>query len=168
MEDHNDIYNNSTTEDVVIFKLKQIISYSLDHYLYDNAVFFAERLKCYYSKTTLNSEESILILAQCFVKQNAYQKAYSLLKDCTSPPCLYLLAQCCLQLNHLPQGESILLELIKHTSKSPHGSSSALPVASTGFTRSDSFYSCHESISTITLKKPDLAAIYSLLGMICR
>jgi len=82
------------------------VEYSLAHYLYDQAVFYAERLVA-----ELPSDDSLLLLASSYFRAGDSNRAYVLLQDRRSPePRLsYLLGLCCLRLGKLDEVERALV-----------------------------------------------------------
>ena len=83
--------------------LGQQIQFALEHFLYDNAIFLAERLMAEFS-----TEESLALLANAHFRKGDIQKAYSLLKEAKSSRNRFLFARCCWDLNRLEEGEAIL------------------------------------------------------------
>lgn len=77
---------------------------SLQHHLYDNATFLAERLHAH-----APSEGAAHVLATCHFTSGSKVRAYHLLQGCRSPQNRYLLALCCLELGHLDEAERVLL-----------------------------------------------------------
>jgi hypothetical protein len=94
-------------------RLQDVIYYSLDQHLYDNAVFFAERLVAYES----TKPQNVHLLARCYCAIGQVKDAYELLRGNSYPACQYLFAWCAVKLNHLPEAENALCNLIKEAEK---------------------------------------------------
>ena len=149
-----------STSELVVIKLKQVISYSLDHFLLDNAIFFAERLQASVSSLTTPNissykQEAAFILATCYYHKRQFKQAYTVLQDCKSAPCRFLFAKCCEELFLFSEGESALLSLI------PKDINSKSSITN----RKGSSSLWNDSANP---QMPDLAAIFCLLGRLCR
>jgi tetratricopeptide (TPR) repeat protein len=84
--------------------LQQLVEQNLSLFLYENAKFYAERL--YYER---NTQANLHTLAQCYFRQGKAKQAYLILQeDNMSAENRYLLAQCCLSLDKLEEGERAL------------------------------------------------------------
>jgi anaphase-promoting complex subunit 3 len=90
----------STFESALLLWTQQ----SLQHHLYSNATFLAERLHAH-----APSEESAHVLATCHFSSGDKVRAYHLLQGCVAAHNRYLLALCCLELGHLNEAERVLL-----------------------------------------------------------
>ncbi|KAL5005582.1 hypothetical protein ScPMuIL_016740 [Solemya velum] len=78
---------------------------ALNHYAYSDATFLAERLHA-----EVSSDDALYLLATCYYRVSKPMQAYMLLQKfgCPTPQCKYLMARCCLEINRLPEAESIL------------------------------------------------------------
>lgn len=94
---------------------------SLQHHLYGNATFLAERLHAH-----APSEDSAHVLATCHFSAGSKVRAYHLLQGCRTQHNRYLLALCCLDLGHLDEAERVLLSA---SSVGTAGSAHAGPAA---------------------------------------
>ena len=83
--------------------LKMVQSY-LDAHLYDNAVFLAETLHA-----ESNTEESVRLLANTYLRANKPHAAYSVLEGCTDKRGRYLLATAAFRLDRLVEAEAALV-----------------------------------------------------------
>lgn len=78
---------------------------SLNHYAYTDATFLAERL---YAE--VSNEDALHLVATCYYRSGKPTKAYMILQKhgCPTPQCKYLMAKCCMDINKLPEAETIL------------------------------------------------------------
>eukprot|EP00124_Ichthyophonus_hoferi_P002358 Ihof_evm3s157 gene=Ihof_evmTU3s157 len=83
--------------------LSLAIEQSLAAYLYDNAVFLAERL-C----AEVPGDNSRHTLGRCLFLRGNVSQAYSVLKGCQDSNSRYLLARCCLGLGKAQEGTEVL------------------------------------------------------------
>lgn len=60
--------------------LRTLVCHYLDCYMYSNAVFLCERLVA-----CKPSEENLLLLATCYVREEKYIRAHALLQGCRLP-----------------------------------------------------------------------------------
>lgn len=97
--------------------LKSLVEKYLLNCLYDNAMFYAERL--YYDSTT---PEHLNLLATCYFRKNKFNQAYLLLQDpshhSSSPDNAYMFALICVSLNKLSEGQNALFTA-KNNGNSP-------------------------------------------------
>lgn len=96
------------TEDVTD-RLTDVVYYSLDQHLYDNALFYAERLVA----EKPDDEQYIHLLARCYCALGRKQVAYTLLRGRQTHYCRYLFAWCAVQLNRLVDAEIVLRDLLQ-------------------------------------------------------
>ena len=85
-------------------KLVQCIQQSLSHYLYDNAIFLAERLHAH-----AVSDYSVHVLATCYHRAGKPHQAYHLLKPhLHTPENRFLFAWACVGVDKLAEAEAAL------------------------------------------------------------
>ena len=89
---------------LLITQLFDLINKFLKLDLYDNAVFYSEKLLC-----ENKSEEVKLLLAKGYMGQGKFHQAYQILKETKSPDCRYLFALICIKLNKFIDAEKSLL-----------------------------------------------------------
>eukprot|EP00899_Mesostigma_viride_P005956 jgi/Mesvir1/15361/Mv06563-RA.1 len=104
--------------------LAECVRASLNLYMYDNARFLCERLHA-----CNPSEANKHLLATCYFCSQQPHAAYLVLKGTSSPECRYLLAQCCLKLDKLPEAETALLP---HAA-GPGGGKDQVPMGPAGY-----------------------------------
>eukprot|EP00741_Cyanophora_paradoxa_P021255 tig00021348_g20515.t1 len=89
--------------------LRETINYSVSNNLIANAVFLAERLHA-----QSPTDDSMLILANCYLRNQQVYRAYHLIKAKYPNPTScnahmrYLFAQCCFEMSKLQEAESVL------------------------------------------------------------
>ncbi|KAJ3087900.1 hypothetical protein HK102_010031 [Quaeritorhiza haematococci] len=89
--------------------LQTIIVQSFETHLYQNAIFFAERLAAFFP----TDDQTAYLLAKAYYLSNKPQVAYQLLLKAQSlPGSRYLFARACYDLNRLSEAEMALLSLI--------------------------------------------------------
>ena len=89
---------------LLITQLFDLINRSLKLDLYDNAVFYSERLLC-----ENKSEEVKLLLAKGYMGQGKFHQAYQILRETKSHDCRYLFVLICIKLNKFIDAEKALL-----------------------------------------------------------
>ncbi|KAI0481225.1 hypothetical protein GGR56DRAFT_664514 [Xylariaceae sp. FL0804] len=128
-------------------QLRQVICYHLDHYSYDNALFFAERLDAH----TQRSSESAHLLAVCHYRLGDYRSAYETSKVFgyrgTNLGCAYIFAQTCLTMERYKDGITALEK-------------------SRGLWQHKTSFGKHSATSRA--QHPDSASVCCLLGMLYR
>eukprot|EP00026_Physarum_polycephalum_P002237 Phypoly_transcript_02242.p1 GENE.Phypoly_transcript_02242~~Phypoly_transcript_02242.p1 ORF type:complete len:922 (-),score=189.41 Phypoly_transcript_02242:15-2780(-) len=99
-------------------QLVECINFSLNNYLFQNAVFLAERL---HAQTP--SEDNLHVLATCHYRSGRAYRVVSLLQGCVSAQNRYLFALCCYELGKLHDAQAALTgpSLLRHYT---HSSSS--------------------------------------------
>ncbi|CAG2194962.1 APC3 [Mytilus edulis] len=90
---------------------------SLNHYAYTDATFLAERL---YAE--VSNDDALHLVATCYYRAGKPIKAYMMLQKhgCPTPQCKYLLAKCCMEMNKLPEAESVLAGNIVNAKPKTH------------------------------------------------
>ncbi|XP_052079303.1 cell division cycle protein 27 homolog [Mytilus californianus] len=90
---------------------------SLNHYAYTDATFLAERL---YAE--VSNDDALHLVATCYYRSGKPIKAYMTLQKhgCPTPQCKYLLAKCCMDMNKLPEAESVLAGNIVNAKSKTH------------------------------------------------
>lgn len=84
--------------------LRDICEQQLTLFLYDSALFVAERL--YYQEAT---ESNLNLVGQCMYRMGQFQQVYILLQNSKEASNRYLFALACLQLAKYSEAESALL-----------------------------------------------------------
>ena len=107
-------------------QLHELICTSLNLELYDNAVFYAEKLLCE-SKT----EDVKYLLAKSYIGQGKFHQAYQILKDCHSQQNRYLFTLICIKLNKFIDAEKSLLQ--KFFTKKNENYDNVIPNGSAGY-----------------------------------
>ncbi|KAL1920559.1 uncharacterized protein VTP21DRAFT_936 [Calcarisporiella thermophila] len=131
--------------------LKGMIHHSLDHHLFPNAIFYAERLHAY----DRTNEEYVFLLATCYFRAGQVCAAHFVLQNARSAACRYLFARCCLELEKFQEGEEVLAQLLVGLDVAENASGST------------ALEGMRESERT-RCKIPDEASVYCLLGMLCQ
>ena len=90
---------------------------SLNHYAYIDATFLAERL---YAE--VSNDDALHLVATCYYRAGKPTKAYMVLQKhgCPTPQCKYLMARCCMDINKLPEAETILAGNIVNAKNKTH------------------------------------------------
>ncbi|CAM9824039.1 unnamed protein product [Choristocarpus tenellus] len=101
--------------------LRPLVRIYLDGYMLSNALFLCERLVAYNP-----SEENVLLLATCHLRDGADLRAHALLQGSRAPQNRYLLALCCLNMGKLAEAERALLEGTKVLDLGPKACKDAL------------------------------------------
>ena len=107
-------------------QLHELICSSLNLELYDNAVFYAEKLLCE-SKT----EDVKYLLAKSYIGQGKFHQAYQTLKDCHSQQNRYLFTLICIKLNKFIDAEKSLLQ--KFLTKKNENYDNVIPNGAAGY-----------------------------------
>jgi anaphase-promoting complex subunit 3 len=103
------------------------IQFSLNNYLYDNALFLAERLQA-----RVKNETAIFNLGTVYLQMGKIAKAYEVLRDAQSEENRYLFALVAFKLQKYKEAESSLLDGVSLTTTS-QGIPDAVPNGAAGF-----------------------------------
>lgn len=88
--------------------LRQLVDQNMALYLFDDAIFYAERLYC-----ESHSPEHLNLIAQCFFKQGKMKQTYLLLQFSEYHPNRYLFALTCISLGKFKEAEKSLLPTLE-------------------------------------------------------
>ncbi|TPX34438.1 hypothetical protein SeMB42_g07316 [Synchytrium endobioticum] len=126
--------------------LKTVVLYSLDRQLSDNAIFFAERLRCFYPA----EEDAIYLVAKAYYAAAKPSVAAYVLRQQVENhvPSAYLFARACFDLERYHEGQEALERLLDDK---PAAAAAAVNVP-------------HEYSSV----HPDTASIHCVMGELCR
>jgi tetratricopeptide (TPR) repeat protein len=96
----------SNTNDI----LRHLVDKNLSLFLFDTAIFYAERLHC--NKSSL---ENLHILAECYYRKGKTKQTYLILQHSTLSESRYLFAQVCYTLNKYRESEQALLSTLQQS-----------------------------------------------------
>ena len=85
-------------------QLYELAQTYLDLFLYENSVFYAERLYC-----ECQNEEVCYLLAKGYIGLGKFHQAFQILKDTKSHQCRYLFVIICIKLNKFIDAEKGIL-----------------------------------------------------------
>lgn len=88
--------------------LRHLVDRNLSLFLFDTAIFYAERLHC--NKSSL---ENLHILAECYYRKGKTKQTYLILQHSTLLESRYLFAQVCYTLNKYREAEQALLSTVQ-------------------------------------------------------
>jgi anaphase-promoting complex subunit 3 len=136
-------------------QLKSLILYFLNNFIFEESLFYAERLYADYP----NSEETIYLYALCYYRSGEFKSCYSFLlsknNSLLSYRCKYLFGQACLKCKLFSEGIDVLLPCIEEIKKC-------------GNNNNEFLLSPSKNVSDSTVNDVDIGNFYYLLGLLCR